>query len=432
MLYKLRNQLLRISLLLLFLVMTVSFVMIYSITWMNVQSEQEQMFKDVLFELETNLLSPIAVQEESSWSDEMSIVTGTITSHNNSFVLFITDDSILDHGWSLQGFPEEFYEYVFTQTWLQQHSQGLLHLDQQDWKYALISQGYTGDLDEFTYNHMQLLVFVDVTMQQARLQQLRITFAIAAPITVLLLTVISFLLSNRAIRPIESSWSKQRQFLADASHELKTPLASITANINAIELDAPELYQDQKRWFLHIEQDIVRMTKLVNDMLYLSKTEDVREEFHHIDMSHLCEMCLTQMEAQLFDERLTITSELEHHLYVRANKDRLQQVLFILLDNARKYSVSQSIIQVSLRQLHGRVIFAISNTTDQLDAKDLPYLFDRFYRSDVSRNNENGGYGLGLAIAKAIIEEMDGKIWMSLEHNVVTCTISIPPDHKVM
>jgi len=424
----LRNQFVRISLTLLTIVMLLSFVMIYLSTWVNVRAEQEQIFREVLSELDVNqsLFTQSYQSEEPQKRPETStIISGITSSHITSFILFVDQNNQLSHGWSLHGLPADFYESIFQKTWANQQKQGVLQYAGQVWKYALVTFGMSSESDQTQISPYQLLVFADVTLSHARLHQLLVTYAIAGPITFALLALICFLLSNRALQPVIESWRKQRQFLTDASHELKTPLTSITANLGALEVEHDVWKEEEQRWIENIKHDLSRMKHLVSDMLYLARTEDIRSVHLEIDISHLCEVCVAQVEARIYESQLHIKTYIEEHIHVTGQEERLQQVLMILLDNAIKYCIPDGTITIRLSRTDACAVLYVSNSSRGIDDKDVPFLFDRFYRSDQSRNSTTGGYGLGLAIAKSIIDGHNGKIWMTQDVDVVTFCISL-------
>ncbi len=204
------------------------------------------------------------------------------------------------------------------------------------------------------------------------------------------------------ISPIEKTFEKQKQFIADASHELKTPVAVILANAEAMEKDP------DPKWLSNIEEEAGRMNGLIADLLDLTRSEQKEVTMVPVDLSRLVEkQCLIQ-EAVMFEKNIELEEHIEPDLKVMGAAGMLEQLIAILLDNACAHSSGKII--VSLVRRGKDVILGVANTGAPIPPEARERIFERFYRADESRNRSSGRYGLGLAIAKSIVERHKGKI----------------------
>ena len=228
----------------------------------------------------------------------------------------------------------------------------------------------------------------------------------------LVLFAVATALSRWALRPVERAWEQQHQFVADASHELKTPLAVILANTQILS-DADGLPEGSRRWVTSTAEEAERMKGLVEDLLELARTEEgaggARRNVD-VDLSGAVEGEALQFDAVAFERGCSIESEVADDLHVTGDPDQLERLVKTLLDNACKYAATGTEVGVSLRRQGSVAELAVTNQGIPIDPEDLPHLFDRFYRSDKARTRETGGFGLGLAIAKGIVESHGGKI----------------------
>ena len=267
------------------------------------------------------------------------------------------------------------------------------------------------------------IAFLDVSNSVEVLRGLFFTLLFIGIFVTLVLFFISYRFSVRAVRPIEEGYNKQKRFVADASHELRTPLAIIGANIAAIETNGDESVESQREWFGYIRSELARTGKLVDDLLYLAKAEDAGLTAGlPVDLSVICVTACASMEAVLYDGGISLGTAVEENILVTGDEEKLKQVLYILLDNAGKYTPHGGHIDVSLCSEQDRAVLVVANTGSEIAADELPKIFDRFYRPDTSRTQETGGFGLGLSIAKTIVERSGGEISVnsSEEHTIFT------------
>jgi len=239
--------------------------------------------------------------------------------------------------------------------------------------------------------------------------------------------VISIILSRIALKPIEESWSKQRQFVADASHELKTPLSVIMANTEIVASHKDETVESQMKWIENTREESKRMAVLVADLLFLAKDDDgMKVQMETVNMSDCVETSTLGYEAVFYENGKVFRYEICHNAFVRGNVGQLKQLVAILLDNANKYSVGKGDIFLSLAATGKRILLTVSNDSEELTDENIAHLFDRFYTVDKSRNSDKGGNGLGLSIAKTICRNHNGDLSAAYSNGRTTFTAELP------
>ena len=214
--------------------------------------------------------------------------------------------------------------------------------------------------------------------------------------------VLVYFFSKKVFKPIEESYQKQKRFITDASHELKTPLAIIAANADVIEIESGE-----SEWSKSIKKQVGRMSSLVENMVELTRLDEgTNLVFEEMDLSAAITETAEAYNALSETKGLKINVNVENGIRVKGDEAKLRQMVGLLLDNAIKYSVkeSNSCIEVSLKKKSGKAALSVSNPAEGLNIQNYDVLFDRFYRPDSSRNSKEGGSGIGLSVVKSIAE----------------------------
>lgn len=250
-------------------------------------------------------------------------------------------------------------------------------------------------------------------------------------ISLLLFLYISKRLADIAIAPVEEAWLQQKQFIADASHDLKTPLTVILANNNILAAHKDETVESQMKWIESTSEEAGRMSDLINKMLELAKNEAAQEELKlgEINISELVENSILQFEVVAFERNISIESGIQPRIIARTHAPTFAKVLEILFDNAIKYSDEGGTISIALYRSSKKIHFTINNKGEYIRAEDLPHIFERFYRTNKER--EVGGHGLGLSLAKKKCDLLGAKI--SVESNPddgTTFTITLKSKNK--
>ena len=229
--------------------------------------------------------------------------------------------------------------------------------------------------------------------------------------------IVSLFLSSLAIKPVKEAWTKQKQFIADASHELKTPLTVILANNNILQGHSDDTVSSQKQWLDSTGEEAERMKKLIDQMLFLAKSDasDAPVPMSVINLSDIAERAALTFEPVAFEKNVNIRTIIAENLLFYSNPELFDRLIHILLDNAVKHSHNDTEILLALQKNGAKVFLSVNNKGDIIPREDIPHIFDRFYRADKARtsSNEASGYGLGLAIAKSILEKLNGDIVVS-------------------
>ena len=269
------------------------------------------------------------------------------------------------------------------------------------------------------------IAFVDTSMERAILQQMMGSYLFIAIGALILLLAVSVLLSWWATRPVARAWQQQRQFLSDASHELKTPLTVILSNAELLEDAALE--PRPARWADNIHSEARRMKKLVEEMLTLVRADNPSPTavLTEVSLSDVAADSALAFEPVAFEAGKSLDYRLAEDLTVLGDPDKLRQLVSILLDNAIKYGREGTPIRLTLQRTERHAVLAVTNTGDTIPPEQLPHLFERFYRADASRG-EKSGFGLGLAIAQNIVKVHKGAIRAESRDGVTTFTCILP------
>lgn len=241
--------------------------------------------------------------------------------------------------------------------------------------------------------------------------------------------LISIYLADWALKPVAKSWESQRRFIADASHELKTPLTVILANTEILSSHKEDTIEHQYKWIEYIKAEASHMSGLVNDLLFLAKSDVSRENvvLAEVNMSDIMWNCYLPFESIAFEQGKNLEADIAPNIMIQGDAGKLKQLIMILLDNACKYTEKGGSIKVTLSQKteKSKVYLTVNNSGKPISQEHLNHLFERFYRAEESRAREKGGYGLGLSIAKTISQMHEGKITVtSTKEEGTTFTVS--------
>lgn len=252
-------------------------------------------------------------------------------------------------------------------------------------------------------------IFLDCGRGLSNFRTTLVASVLVALTGLLAVCLLLLVLSRRIVRPVAESYEKQRRFITDAGHELKTPLTIIGADLDLVE---PEL--EGNEWLQDIRCQVRRLAGLTQDLIYLSRMEEETAPIQPIEfpLSDLTEEMAQSFQGLAKAHGKQLTLSIQPMLSYTGDEKAVRQLLSILLDNALKYTPEGGEITVSLSKEGRTLRLSVSNTIPQpMERETLDRLFDRFYRADQSRSSQTGGYGLGLSIAKSIVAAHRGKIW---------------------
>lgn len=253
-----------------------------------------------------------------------------------------------------------------------------------------------------------LIIFLDCGRSLSSFRTTLLTSVLLALLGLLAVLVLLLILSKRIVRPVAESYEKQKQFITDAGHELKTPMTIISADADLAEMECGE-----NQWISDIRRQAQRLTDLTNDLIYLSRMEEEQPKLQRIDfpLSDVTEEMAQSFQALAKSQEKEFTLHIQPMISFTGDEKAIRQLLSILLDNALKYSPAGGQLKLVLEKQGRTIVLLVSNTSAQpIEQDKLPHLFDRFYRTDQSRSSQTGGYGLGLSIARSIVLAHKGKI----------------------
>lgn len=274
----------------------------------------------------------------------------------------------------------------------------------------------------------QIIIFMDISSEIATMQNLYRTCIIIGLGSFASFLVISIFFARWAVRPVEEAWAQQRQFVSDASHELKTPLTVILTDAEM--LKSPRFDEVHKAQFV---ENILTMSNqmrgLVESLLQLARVDSgaiQKMPLQTIDLSGLVSDELLTFDALFFEKGLTLAEDITDGITVHGSPQHLKQVIEILLDNAQKYASPQGTVQVTLQKSGAHhCLLSVSDPGDPIRTEDLKKIFQRFYRIDEARAM-NHSYGLGLSIAENIVKNHKGRIWAESEDGINTFRVELP------
>ena len=246
--------------------------------------------------------------------------------------------------------------------------------------------------------------------------EVRVIFLVTAVVVstagLLAVLILMIFLSARIVKPFSENYEKQKRFITDAGHELKTPLTIIDADAEVLEMDFGE-----NEWLSDIQSQTRRLADLTNNLILLSRMEEERTKELMVDfpLSDIAEETVGTFQALAKTQNKVLESNITPMIAMKGDEKAIRRLITILLDNAVKYAKENGRISVTLEKQKKRIRLSVFNTTEQISKEHMEHLFDRFYRTDRSRNSETGGYGLGLSIAAATVEAHRGKITATTE-----------------
>ncbi len=352
------------------------------------------------------------------------ILTPDPSLYANSFLVVLTDSGEI----SLRYFSSDFNINEETDTILnfiklaheQNAPEGIIKVDNLEIRFLIKNEP-----------HQQIIVFTDRSSEIATLTRLMWICIFIGLLSLMGFFVVSVILSKWATKPMERAWEKQKEFVADASHELKTPLTVIATNADVLLSNPLDQINTQAKWLNYIKTETERMTKLVNNLLYLAKMEDdeiLKHKMYFNLSDALMDICLP-FECVVFESNKIFNMNIEPDIEYYGDEGRLKQLGVILLDNAIKHTNENGTIafNVSLDSIKNKILLSVTNTGPGISEEHHQKIFERFYRVDKSRARETGGYGLGLAIAKTIVTQHNGTIDVTSSlQGPTTFSVSLP------
>lgn len=269
----------------------------------------------------------------------------------------------------------------------------------------------------------RVYVFLDISYQRYAVVRVAYTSLLVGILCIEIMYFFVRVLARKAIRPIAQNMERQKQFITDAGHELKTPVAIIMANTEAMELCTGET-----KWSRNIREQAQRLSGLTQNLLTLAKIDEstFMESIEQVSLTGTVNSVIDMFMEPAALKHILIEGDVQEGVELKANRDMMTRLISTLLDNAVKYASSDSTIDISLKKADNGAVFVIKNRCDQLPQCEPDKLFDRFYRADAARTQKQGGYGIGLSAAQAITELHKGTISVKYEpENVIAFTVKL-------
>lgn len=323
----------------------------------------------------------------------------TVTLDNNGTIVFVNIDRIA-------AIDEAKATDYATSLYKKQKSAGF---------YGNYRYGTTTTADNET-----MYIFVDCTKELSSFKNFLLVSIAVGVSAFTAVFVLVFFLSGRVMKPIADSYAKQKRFITDASHEIKTPLTVIGANTEVLEMQGTT-----NEWTESIREQVKRLTALTEKMVFLARMDEDNQTLKATDfsLSDAVEETVKPFCAVAVSRGLTLDSDIQKGITYCGDETMIRQLVSLLIDNALKYSDETGNVNVQLKTVGSKIYLSISNPAKELDG-DLNILFERFYRNDKSRNSETGGHGIGLSVAKAIVEAHKGKIAARGENGTVVFSVT--------
>ena len=377
------------------------------------------------------------IQYETRYFSLLTDRDGNILSGNFDHIASVSDD---DAGKLLDSIAAATSEHTLMKIFSDPRRRGVIlgadsdfaymrrELSRSDLDRKLYSENFYrsvhSDIDELELDGGYIIVFLDCSRRILDMRSLRVSMLLIGVISFFLFFIIISAYSERAIQPYIDTYEKQRQFITNAGHELKTPLTIISANMEVL-----EMMEGQNEWTQSTLNQVVRLTGLVTDLITMARTEEYAEGDQKlsdtVDATALVTELADSFKAVAEKQGKHIEEGIDDGVTLMGDKKRLNELFSILIDNAVKYCDDGGTISVELKKRKRGLIYSVSN--DFADGKDADYsrFFERFYRGDTSHNSEKAGYGIGLSMAESITRMHRGRINVGWSAGVITFTVVI-------
>ncbi|MHC5216171.1 sensor histidine kinase [Enterococcus sp. LJL128] len=410
-------------------ILLAAFIIIYTTTYLRISAENQEKLSQVE---ELHITGGEVKQGKEKLADNPLVINRIIPGSGVYFNLLVDNNGKLLTIDSAVKMAEQEFAKAAKTAW-NNKNQGTVTLGDREWQYlvspAIVSL-VNGEEEIKEQDDTYLIRFLDITDSKKSLTFLALTLVSVGIALLGLFFLVIVYFTNRAMKPMVKAWEKQRQFVADASHELKTPLSIITANAGVLYTNKEETIADQIKWLHNISKGAERMNGLINNLLSLAKIEAPKQlNFSEVRVDQLILDNLAAYECRFADKQITVAKELPK-TFMWTDSNLLDQLLGIFIDNAYKYTNNGGSFTVQLTTNQKYVYLVFRNSGQKIQAEELPRIFDRFYRSNNVRQQHENSYGLGLAIAQNILEALGGNVEVSSSEIETSFILSFPVKNK--
>ncbi|MBR1413220.1 MAG: HAMP domain-containing histidine kinase [Bacilli bacterium] len=287
------------------------------------------------------------------------------------------------------------------------------------------SDNVNGHIDKYVYkinkkNNEIKIVLMDNTIADNYIKNIFIVSLCIFILGVISGYYISLKIVKWIVEPVDEAFKKQKQFISDASHELKTPLTIINANCELLEEDIKN-----NKWLDNISKESVRMNGLVNSLLSLTKVEESEVVFNEFNLSKAIASSVLAFESVAFEKKINLKENILEDIKYIGNEDQIKQLIYILVDNAIKHADDNSDVLINMSKHKNKINIEVVNSGKTIPKEEQEKIFERFYRIDKSRNRNSNSYGIGLSIAKSIVNKHSGKIHVESEDNITKFIVEL-------
>ena len=274
---------------------------------------------------------------------------------------------------------------------------------------STVEEGYIGNyiykIKKFGNNEKEIILMEN----ENAINELKLTIISSIVIGIFALIIVYLIakrISETIVKPVQESFEKQKQFVSDASHELKTPLAVIEANADVLQEK-----QGESKWITYIQNEVQSMNKLVNDLLTLAKLENINNKnIQKFDLSKEIQMSVAVFESMMYENKIKLETNINEKIEFNGDKEDIKHIISILIDNAIKHTKENNKIIVNAKKEKNEILIEVKNQGEPIPEDEQDKIFERFYRVDKARSRSEKRYGLGLAIAKGLVERYNGSI----------------------
>jgi len=398
----LKNKFMKINMIIISVVVILSFVIIFVINYSYVKKDNND-----------KLISASAIVPRISGN----VVDATLIPNgfNLSFNIILDSKKEIIEVFSRMDLSINDYEVIANLISSNNQNKGSIKFSERRWLYNVSvvknRREILGNINNNSQNYYQVTL-LDITDSSKSLVNLGVILCVLSIVMLVVIYFISRYFSEKALIPVQNIWNKQKQFIADATHELKTPITTVNANVDVLFANQSKTIKSQLKWLFYIKSETDRMNRLINDLLYLAKSDegDQKIVIENIDVSKIVEKMILLIEVRSFEKNIELKTDIENNVYLDTSYDMFVQLLTILLDNALKYVNENGRIDVVLKKQEKGVVFLITNTGKGIKPEDKSKIFDRFYREDKVRNSKDNSYGLGLSIASCLSNRLNSTI----------------------
>ena len=427
---RLRNRLLAVNLISLTLVVVVAFSLVYIYYFNRTQNEIGRQIDAI----HPGVVENIVLSQQILSSIETGMATGdetfkigsmpaTQVDYSKYFVVNIDDEGQLAV-FSMIEITDADCLYAVNTVMDRPSSYGTINMSGHVWQYSMKDASDLSLAGSFV-SYESSIVFLDIDEPLSGLRELALSLLVIGFVAIGAIFLVSLLVANRAIRPVEESMARQRRFVADASHELKTPIAVIAANAEAAKdavfrVDVSEDAAGVTRWIDNITVEANHMDALIKSLLTLAKADEVKINESSFDLFEAIRAEADRVETFLYEKNIAFIFEPpspdDEPLFVYSDRSKTQAILSVLFENAVKYTPDGGRVTITAGKTENTkkpkngVWVSVANTGDFIPPEEIDRVFDRFYRADLSRYSETGGHGIGLSIAKEMAHTLKGEL----------------------